>query len=73
MESSVFIDATFRVTPASLLQFMIIMGFDPTSNVYVLCVWAMMSAKEKYLYCEVLHSIIVSLKYHWSPKLIVVD
>ncbi|KAF1740186.1 hypothetical protein MXB_5 [Myxobolus squamalis] len=73
MESSVFIDTTFRVTPAPLLQFMIIMGFDPTSNVSVPCVWIMMSANHEYLYCKVLHSIIVSLKYRWSPKLVVVD
>ncbi|KAF1740307.1 hypothetical protein MXB_765, partial [Myxobolus squamalis] len=31
---------------------------------------ALMSVKEEYLYCKVLHSIIVSLKYYWSPKLI---
>ncbi|KAF1742773.1 hypothetical protein MXB_5201 [Myxobolus squamalis] len=29
MESSVFLDVTFRVTPVPFLQCMIIMGFDP--------------------------------------------
>ncbi|KAF1741228.1 hypothetical protein MXB_4580 [Myxobolus squamalis] len=63
MESSVFIYATFRVTSAPFLSYMIIMGFDPTSNVYIPCVWALMCAKDEYLHYEVLHSIIVSLKY----------
>ncbi|KAF1740155.1 hypothetical protein MXB_1910, partial [Myxobolus squamalis] len=60
MESSAFIDATFRVTSASFLQCMIIMGFDPTSNVYVPCVWALISPKYEYLYCEDLHISLVA-------------
>lgn len=31
------------------------------------------SGKDEYLYCEVFCSIIVALKYHWSPKVVVVD
>ncbi|KAF1740063.1 hypothetical protein MXB_5504, partial [Myxobolus squamalis] len=68
MESSMFIDEPFRVTSAPFLQCKIIMGFDPTSNIYTL-----MSAKDEYLYYEVLHSIIISLKYPLSLKLVVMD
>ncbi|KAF1742775.1 LOW QUALITY PROTEIN: hypothetical protein MXB_5203 [Myxobolus squamalis] len=32
-----------------------------------------MSTKDEYLYCEVLHSIIISLKYRLSLKLVVMD
>ncbi|KAF1744214.1 hypothetical protein MXB_1852, partial [Myxobolus squamalis] len=68
MKSSVFIDVTFRVTPSPFLQCIIIMGFDPNSNVY-----GLMSTKDEYLYCEVVHSIIISLKYRLSLKLVLMD
>jgi hypothetical protein len=73
MDTQIFVDATFRVTPAPFSQCLIIMAFDPSTNLYVPCVWALMTAKCEYLYCEVLHSVIVALKYHWSPKVVVVD
>ncbi|KAF1741769.1 hypothetical protein MXB_4350 [Myxobolus squamalis] len=42
----------FLSDASTFLQYMIIMGFDPTSNVYVPHVWALMSAKDEDLYCK---------------------
>ncbi|KAF0987332.1 hypothetical protein HZS_4490 [Henneguya salminicola] len=49
------------------------MSFDPSTNLFVPCVWALMSRRNEYLYCELIHAIIAKLKYVWSPKSVVVD
>jgi hypothetical protein len=73
MDSQIFVDATFRVTPSPFSQCLIVMSHDPSTFLYVPCVWALMTSKDEYLYCSVLHEIIVLLKYRWEPKIIVID
>jgi hypothetical protein len=73
MRSQIFVDATFRVTPEPFSQCLVIMSYDPLTNINLPCVWALMTSKSEYLYCEVLHVIFVTLQYHWKPAVIVVD
>ncbi|KAF0989626.1 hypothetical protein HZS_3539 [Henneguya salminicola] len=58
MGSELFVDATFRVTPHSFAQCLIVINFDHSTNFFVPCVWALMSRSNEYLYCELLHAII---------------
>jgi hypothetical protein len=73
MESQIFIDATFRVAPHLFSQCLIVMAYDPSTNLYSPCIWALMTSKDEYIYCEVLHAVVVLLKYRWSPRTVVVD
>ena len=73
IDSTIFIDATFRVTPAPFAQCLIVMNHDPTTNIFVPCAWALMTGKNETLYCEVLHALLVLLKYRWEPKVAVAD
>ncbi|KAF0987352.1 hypothetical protein HZS_1365 [Henneguya salminicola] len=62
--SELFINATFRVTPHPFVQYLFVMSFDASTNLFVPCVRALMSRINEYLYCELLHSIIFQLKYN---------
>lgn len=71
--SHTFIDATFRSTPSPFSQCLIIMVYDQSTEVYVPCVFALMTGKNEYMYCSVLHEIIVLLEYKWMPVTITTD
>ncbi|KAF0988562.1 hypothetical protein HZS_842 [Henneguya salminicola] len=68
MGSELFIDAT----PHSSVKCLVVMSFDPSTNLFVSCVLASMSRRNEYLYWELLHAIIVQSKYVWPPKSVVV-
>lgn len=72
-EGQIFIDATFRVTPAPFCQCLVIMALDAATNTYVPCVWSLMTSRNEYLYCEILHAVVVLLKYKWNPSAVTVD
>ncbi|KAF0989534.1 hypothetical protein HZS_960 [Henneguya salminicola] len=57
--SELFNDAA----PHIFVQCLVVMSFDASTNLFVPCVWALMSRRNEYLYCELLHAIIVQLKY----------
>ncbi|KAF0986273.1 hypothetical protein HZS_3823 [Henneguya salminicola] len=65
MGSEKFIDATFRWTPHSFVQGLTVMSFDPSTNLFVPCIWELMSRKNEYLHCDLLYAIIVQLKFMW--------
>lgn len=68
-----FIDATFRITPAPFMQCLIIMVYDIGTQLYIPCVYALTTTKNEYMYCTILHEIVVLSKYMWMPSSIVVD
>jgi hypothetical protein len=72
-EGHTFFDATFWVVPAPFAQCFIVMVYDAGTNVFVPCVYCLMTAKLKHLYCIALHEIITLLDYHWTPRAITVD
>ena len=72
-EGQIFLDGTFRVTPSPFVQCVIVVAFDAATNLNVPCVWALMTSRSEYLYCVLLHELIVLLKYRWCPKVCVVD
>ncbi|KAF0986092.1 hypothetical protein HZS_3165 [Henneguya salminicola] len=68
-----FIDGTFRSTPAPFIQCLIIMACDNGTDLYVPCMYSLMTSKSESLYCTVLHEVIVMLDYNWMPKIITLD
>ncbi|KAF0985694.1 LOW QUALITY PROTEIN: hypothetical protein HZS_6631 [Henneguya salminicola] len=63
MGSELFIHVTFRVTSHPFVRCLIVMSFKPSTNFFFPCVWPLMSRRSEYLYCELLHALIVQLKY----------
>jgi hypothetical protein len=72
-EEHTFIDGTFKIVPKHFYQCVIVMTLDRGTNLYVPCVYALMTAKSEYLYCVLLHEIIVMLEYRWKPSFITTD
>ncbi|KII71544.1 hypothetical protein RF11_04807 [Thelohanellus kitauei] len=66
MEFQIFIDATFKVTPNPFFQ-RLIMSYEQSSNVYVPCVFALMTNKFHCLYYELLHQIEFLLQNKGRP------
>ncbi|KAF1744846.1 hypothetical protein MXB_4129 [Myxobolus squamalis] len=64
MGKQVFIDSIFKAT---------FMDADPTCNRFVPCTLCLMTARNKFLYCTVLHEILVLLEYLWRLKVVIVD
>ncbi|KAF0991786.1 hypothetical protein HZS_5900 [Henneguya salminicola] len=44
------------------------MNFNPFTNLFVPCVWALMSRRNEYLYCERLHAIIIQNLKGLTPQ-----
>jgi hypothetical protein len=72
-EGHIFLDGTFRAAPPPFKQCVIIVAFDAATNLFIPCVWALLTSKSEYLYCCLLHELIVLLEYRWMPKLCTVD
>ena len=68
-----FIDATFRVVPAPFTQCLIVMVFDAGTQSFIPCVYCLMTGRNEYLYCIILHELIVLMEYSWMPTTITVD
>jgi hypothetical protein len=49
------------------------MALDKGTNLYVPCAWSLMTGKSEYLYCVLLHEMVMQLKYQWAPSICVVD
>ncbi|KII63466.1 hypothetical protein RF11_02276 [Thelohanellus kitauei] len=56
----VFIDATFRTVPYPFSQCVIVMAHDAGTNEYVPCAFCLLTGRNEYLYCNMLHEIIKS-------------
>lgn len=68
-----FIDGTFKCVPHGFSQSVIIMGLDKTTNLYVPCVYSLLSGKFEHLYLHLIQEIISMLDWCWDPEIIVVD
>ncbi|KAF0991570.1 hypothetical protein HZS_1783 [Henneguya salminicola] len=66
----IFVDGTFRTTPNPFKQCLIIMVFDNAGDLYILCVFGLVTGKNEHLSCEFLHQVIMLLEYNWMPKII---
>lgn len=71
--SHTFVDATFRSTPAPFYQCLIIMVHDIGTNLYIPCVFALMTGRKEHLYSIVFHEIIFLMEFQWMPKFITCD
>ena len=68
-----FIDVTFKVTPHPFYQCVIVMTYDCGTRLYVPCAYALVTCKNEYIYCELLHQLIVLMEYNWMPRVITTD
>jgi len=69
----VLIDGTFRAVPRPYVQCLMFMAFDVTTDVYVPCVWILMTARTERLYRHVFQDIQSLLDWRWLPNLAVAD
>ncbi|KAF1743309.1 hypothetical protein MXB_1524 [Myxobolus squamalis] len=69
----IFVDGTFRCVPAAFAQCIIIIAWDAASKLFVPSVWALVTAKYEYLYCEFIHNVFILLNYNWIPRCCIVD
>jgi hypothetical protein len=49
------------------------MAFDAGTNLFVPCILALMTGKNRYLYRTFFHEVIVVLNYKWMPRMIILD
>ncbi|EPZ32240.1 hypothetical protein O9G_004215 [Rozella allomycis CSF55] len=73
LNSHTFIDGTFRSSPLPFKQLVVIMTFDPSSEMFVPCCYALVTAKNGWLYSEIFHMLVTLLNYRWLPKLMTAD
>lgn len=71
--SHTFIDCTFRCVPSPFLQCLVIMVHDVGTELFVPCVYCLLTSKNEYLYLTALHEIIVLTKFNWMPRIITSD
>lgn len=72
-EGHVLIDCTFKIVPFGFKQCLIIMCFDKCSNLFIPCIYVLLTSKTEYIYCSIFHEVIVILNYNFMPKYITVD
>ncbi|KAF1740448.1 hypothetical protein MXB_3522 [Myxobolus squamalis] len=68
-----FIDCTFRCAPSPFTQCLIIMVYDNGTQMYIPCVYALVTCKNEYKYLTTFHEVIVLMKYIWMPLIIMSD
>ncbi|KAF1741437.1 hypothetical protein MXB_4164 [Myxobolus squamalis] len=72
------VDGTFCCVPAEFAQCIIIMAWVAAFQTFVLCVWALVTGKSKYLYCKYINngclaaeeSIIAGCYFHFQQALL---
>ncbi|KAF1741462.1 hypothetical protein MXB_3332 [Myxobolus squamalis] len=48
-------------------------AYDRSTNLFMLCVWALLTSKSEYFYCEILCLVVELLDYNWIPSVYIVD
>ncbi|KAF1740223.1 hypothetical protein MXB_2528 [Myxobolus squamalis] len=59
-QGNLFLNGPFLCTSVQFAQYLVILGYDQTSNLNVLRVWVVVSGKSEHVYYIILHEIIVS-------------
>jgi hypothetical protein len=72
-QGQVFIDGTFRIVPIAFFQCVVIMAFDPTTNLFIPCAWSLLTGKFEHIYWILLQEMIGLLDWNWKPRSIVTD
>ncbi|KAF1741120.1 hypothetical protein MXB_1973 [Myxobolus squamalis] len=49
------------------------MAWDEASQLFVPCVWVLVTGKSEYLYCEFTHNVFILLNYNWIPRCCIFD
>ncbi|KAF1743017.1 hypothetical protein MXB_1754 [Myxobolus squamalis] len=68
-----FIDSTFRCVPSPFTHCLIIVMYDIETQMYIPCVYALVTFKNEYMYLTALHEVIVLENYMWMPLIITSD
>ncbi|KAF0988336.1 hypothetical protein HZS_1897 [Henneguya salminicola] len=64
---------TFKTVSRQLAQCLIVMIYDRTTQLFVSCVYTVLSCKNEDMYIPVLREIVVLTKYHWMAVSKTVD
>ena len=67
-----YIDATFACVPNPFTQMLVVMVFSAQYNIYIPCVWILMTGKTTLCYQHAL-SCLQSIKHNLDPKYVGVD
>ncbi|KAF0985281.1 hypothetical protein HZS_5068 [Henneguya salminicola] len=67
--SHMFVDCTFRSAPAPFTQCRIVMVHDAGTEMFVPCVYSLITSKSESIYLNVFHELIVLTKYNWMPQI----
>ncbi|POM68560.1 Hypothetical protein PHPALM_15267, partial [Phytophthora palmivora] len=70
---SIFVDATFRCVPTQFYQLVIVMMYDPISDLYLPVWYVLTSGKTSQIYEHIFHYICVASKKRLDPAHIVCD
>ncbi|KAF1742051.1 hypothetical protein MXB_242 [Myxobolus squamalis] len=49
------------------------MAYDVASQLFVPCVWALVTGKSEYFYCEFIHNVFILLNCNWMPRCCIID
>ncbi|KAF0990724.1 hypothetical protein HZS_4598, partial [Henneguya salminicola] len=63
------VDGTFITTSCPFYQCLIIRVFENTIDLYIPCVFGLVTGKNENIYCEFLHQVIMLLDYNWMPNI----
>ncbi|KAF0993127.1 hypothetical protein HZS_6286 [Henneguya salminicola] len=68
-----FVDGTFRTTLSPFYQCLIIIAFGHASDLYIPCVFGLVTDKNEHIYCDFFHQVIMLMKYNWMPKIVTIN
>ncbi|KAF0985465.1 hypothetical protein HZS_7112 [Henneguya salminicola] len=71
--SHMCVDCTFRSATAPFTQCLIVMVHDAGTEIFVPCVYSLITSKSESIYLNVLHELIVLTKSNWMPQIITCD
>lgn len=70
---SLFIDGTFKVTPAKFTQCFIVMMYDPSVDLYIPIFYILLDSKDQWTYSNVLHWVKVQCGFKIKPRTVTCD
>lgn len=71
--NQIYIDGTFKISPNPFKQCLIIMAFDNSTNLFVPCIFSLLSAKNENMYWMFLQEAIALMDWKWEPSVIITD
>ena len=68
-----YVDCTFKCVPADISQLIIVMIFDPASQLYLPICYGLLTSKKKELYWRFIHELKMTTDNTWNPVSVTCD